>query len=101
MSQPSGKQVYIPPFSGVRLVECRDHFQLVPVPEVRVEYGYGKMKASNYRLDRDDPSSEPYWDDCGPDEEIWVVMQWYVYADGHQEPGNSIHMRGEHVTEEK
>lgn len=33
MSQPSGKPIYIPPFAGVRLVECWDHFELVFVPD--------------------------------------------------------------------
>jgi hypothetical protein len=101
VSQPSGKKIYIPPYSGVRLIECRDHFQLVPVPEVRHMFGYGKMKASEVRVDPDDPNSEQFWDNCGPDEEVWVVMEWYEFEDGTQEPGNICHMRGEDVTEEK
>jgi hypothetical protein len=51
MSQPSGKPIYIPPFSSVRLVEWRDHFQLVPVPEVRTIFVYGKIKAGAFRVD--------------------------------------------------
>jgi hypothetical protein len=95
MSQPSGKPIYIPPFSGVRLVECRDHFQLVPVPEVRTVFGYGKIKAGEFRIDPDDPNSEQFWDDLAPDDEVWAVMQWYVYEDGHQEPGNINYLRPE------
>jgi hypothetical protein len=93
MSQPSGKPTYIPPFSGVRLVECRDHFQLVPVPDVRTVFGYGKIKASAFRIDEDDPESEQMWTDLSPTQEIWAVMQWYVFADGHQEPGNINYLR--------
>jgi hypothetical protein len=100
MSQPSGKRIYIPPFSGVRLVECRDHFQLVPVPEVRTLFGYGKIKAGAFKVDAEDPNSEQVWDDLGPDTEIWAVMQWYVYSDGHQEPGNINYLRPECTEEE-
>jgi hypothetical protein len=92
MSQTSDK-IYIPPYAGVRLIECRDHFQLVPVPAVRKVYGYGKIKASQAKCDPDDPTSEPFWTDLGPEEEVWAVMQWFVYADGHQEQGNIIFIR--------
>ena len=100
MSQPSGKPIYIPPFSGVRLVECRDHFQLVPVPEVRTVFGYGKIKARECRIDPEDPNSEQFWDDLGPDEEIWAVMQWYVFSDGHQEAGSINYLRPDCTKEE-
>ena len=99
MSQPSSKPTYIPPFSGVRLVECRDHFQLVPVPEVRPVYGYGKIKACQ-AVDSDDPNAEPFWDDLGPDAELWAVMQWYVFSDGHQEPGKMTYLRPECTEDE-
>jgi len=95
MSQPSGKPIYIPPYSGVRLVECRDHFELVPVPEVRTVFGYGKIKAREARIDKNDPKSEPVWDDLNPEEEVWAVMQWYVYSDGHQESGSINYLRPE------
>lgn len=100
MSQPSGKPVYIPPFAGVRLIECRDHFQLVPVPEVRTVFGYGKIKANQATIDPDDPNSKPFWDDLGPEEEVWAVMQWYIYADGHKIPGNISFLRPECAEEE-
>lgn len=95
MSQPSGKPIYIPPFAGVRLVEYRDCLQLVPVPDVRVVYGYGKIKASEATINPDNPKSEPVWDDLGADAEVWAVVQWYIYADGHQEPGNMCFVRPE------
>jgi hypothetical protein len=95
MSQPSGKEIYIPPYSGVRLIECQDHFQLVPVPAVRVLHGYGKIKSSQATIDSDDPNSGPIWDDLGPDEEVWAVMQWYRYEDGRQEAGDICFLRPE------
>jgi hypothetical protein len=95
MSQPSGKAIYIPPYFGVRLIECRDHFQLVPVPAVRVMYGYGKIKSSQATLDPDDPASEPIWDNLAPDEEVWAVMQWYQFEDGRQVQGNICFLRPE------
>jgi hypothetical protein len=94
MSQPLGK-LYIPPFSGVRLVECREHFQIVPVPAVKVMHGYGKIKASQATMDYDDPKSEPIWDDLGLDEEVWAVMEWYQFEDGNQVPGSMCFLRPE------
>ena len=99
MSVEPGK-LYIPPFASVRLIECRDHFKLVAVPEVRVVYGYGKIKSSKATIDRDDPNSEPFWDDLGPEEEVWAIMQWYQYEDGHEEPGDIIFARPERTEEE-
>ena len=93
MSQPLAKPIYIPPYSGVRLIECRDHFQLVPVPAVRTLYGYGKIKASEARIDSDAKAAGPIWTDLDPDSEVWAVMQWYRYADGHQEQGNISFLR--------
>lgn len=95
MSQPSGRPIYIPPYAGVRLIECRDHFQLVPVPAVRTVYGYGKIKASMATMDFDDPKSEPIWDDLGADDEVWAVMQWFRFEDGHEERGNISFLRPE------
>jgi hypothetical protein len=100
MSQPSGKPICIPPFSGVRLIECRDHFQLVPVPSVRTTYGYGRIKASKARVDSDEINPVQFWTDLGPDDEIWCVMQWFIYEDGHQEPGNISFLRPECTEEE-
>jgi hypothetical protein len=98
MPQPN-QPVYIPPFSGVRLVECRDHFQLVPVPDVQEIYGYGKVKAAQ-AFHPDSPSQEPFWDDLDPETEVWAVMQWFKYADGHQEAGNISFLRPEVPEEE-
>ena len=98
MSQISG-EIYIPPFSGVRLIECQDHFQLVPVPAVRPMYGYGKVKASEATCDPDDPNSEQFWDDLAPDDEVWVAMQWFRFEDGHEVQGTVNFLRPE-CTEE-
>ena len=100
MSQSSGKQIYIPPYSGVRLIECQDHFQLVPVPAVRPMYGYGKVKASKATCDPDDPNSEPFWCDLAPDDEVWVAMQWYRFEDGREVQGTISFLRPE-CTEEQ
>jgi hypothetical protein len=92
MSQLSGK-IYIPPFSGVRLVECRDHIQLAPVPAVRVFYGYGKIKASEATCESEDGKTEPTFDFLDPNEEMWAVVQWFRYEDGHEEKGDFRYLR--------
>jgi hypothetical protein len=92
MSQSSGK-LYIPPYSGVRLLECRDHIQFAPVPAVRVFFGYGKIKASKVTCESEDGKTEPFWDDLGPDEDAWAVVQWYRFEDGHEEQGSISYLR--------
>jgi hypothetical protein len=89
------RKIYVPPYSGVRLIEYLDHFQLVPVPAVRTVYGYGKVNANKATMDPDDPNSEPFWDDLGPDAEVWAVMQWFEYEDGHKEQGTISFLRPE------
>lgn len=84
---------YIPPFAHVRLIECRDYIALTPVPSFREFFGYGKKKASEVRVDPDDPSSEPFWSNCGKDEEVWAVMQWIRFEDGHEEQGSVSYLR--------
>lgn len=100
MLQPSGKPIYIPPFSGVRLIECREHFQLVPVPAVRTTYGYGKIKAREAKVNADEFNPVQFWTDLKPEDEIWCIMQWFVYEDGHQESGNISFMRPECTEDE-
>lgn len=92
MSPSSGK-IYIPPYSGVRLIGCRDHIQLAPVPAVRVFYGYGKIKASKATFESEDGKSEPMWDDLGSDEDVWAVVQWFRFEDGHEKEGNISFLR--------
>jgi hypothetical protein len=99
MSEALG-QIYIPPYSGVRLIECRDHFQLVPVPAVQVVYGYGKIKSCEATINPDDKTSEPVWDNLSPDQEVWAVMQWFRFEDGIQVRGNICFLRPE-CTEEQ
>lgn len=94
MPEPTS-DIYIPPFSGVRLVECREHFQIVPVPAMKVMHGYGKIKASQATIDPEDPKAEPIWDDLRPDEDVWVVMEWYEFEDGRKIPGDMCFMRPE------
>jgi hypothetical protein len=89
------KPIYIPPYSEVRLVEYRDHFQLVAVPKYKVVFGYGRIKARHAVLDPDDPESEPLWDHLEPDSEVWAVMQWYEFEDGHKERGQIMFLRSE------
>lgn len=89
------KPVYLPPFSEVRLVECRDHFQLVAVPKCRVVFGYGRIQSRHAVIDPEDPDSEPIWCDLKPDEEVWAVMQWYEFDDGHREKGSVSYLHPE------
>lgn len=85
--------IYIPPFANVRLIECRDYIALTPVPSFREFFAYGKMKARDVRVDPDDPKSEQFWDDCTEDEEVWAVVQWIRFEDGHQEQGSISYLR--------
>lgn len=84
---------YIPPFANVRLVECRDYIALTPVPSYREFFAYGKKKARDVRVDPDDPNSELFWVDCAEDEEVWAVVQWFRFEDGHEEQGSISHLR--------
>lgn len=92
MSQPSGNPIYIPPYSSVRLVECRDHIQLLPVASYRDFYGYGKIRVKElpYHLDDNIP---PFADFCEPDEEIWIVGQWRRFEDGYEVDGSRVFLR--------
>lgn len=90
--------MYVPPFANVRLIECRDYIALTPVPSYREFFAYGKKKARDVRVDPDDPNSELFWDDCTEDEEVWAVVQWIRFEDGHEEQGSISHLR--HATEE-
>jgi hypothetical protein len=98
MSLSSGK-IYIPPYSGVRLLECRDHVRLSPVPAVRAFYGYGKIKASEATFETEDGKNEPIWDHLDPDEEVWAVVHWLRFEDGHEEKGDICYLRSS-ATEE-
>ena len=103
MSQPSGQPIYIPPFASVKLRECWDHFELVFVPEMKIKYGYGKIKAKDATSDLDNPQAETMssiWDDLTPDTEIWSVLRWYEFQDGHKEYTNSIYVRPDATEDE-
>jgi hypothetical protein len=92
MSAESEK-LYIPPFCGVRMVEYHDHLALMPVPSYRVVYGYGRMKATEATFETEDGKSEPLWDNCGPDEEIWGIIELFRFEDGYEEKGDCRYIR--------
>ena len=92
MSKASGT-FYIPPFVGVRLIECRDHISLTPVPSFREFFAYGKVKAAEVVIELEDGRTEPFWDNCAPDEEVWAVAQWVRFEDGHEEKGTINYLR--------
>jgi hypothetical protein len=99
MSQFTGKAIYIPPFSGVRLLECWDHFELVFVPELKILHGYGKIKASQATTDPEDRNAEPIWDNLPPNAEVWCILRWYEFQDGHKDYIEHVFLRPE-CTEE-
>lgn len=92
MSQSPGS-FYVPPYSGVRLLECKNHIQLVPVPAVHAFYGFGKIKASEATFEAEDGSNEPIWDGLDPNEEVWAIVHWLRFDDGHQEKGDITYLR--------
>jgi hypothetical protein len=98
MSQLSS-ELYIPPYAGVRLLECRDHFQLSPVLAVRTFYGYGKIKTCEATCETEDGKVEAIWDD-DPNVEIWAVLQWFRFDDGHEEQGGVAYLRPPHTEED-
>jgi hypothetical protein len=87
------EKLYIPPFCGVQMVEFQDHLVLMPVPSYRVIYGYGRMKATEATIKTEDGGTEPFWDNCTPDEEIWTIIQLFRYEDGYQEQGDRRYIR--------
>jgi hypothetical protein len=74
MSQPSGKPIYIPPYSGVRLYECRDRITLALVPSFREFFAYGKIKACEAVMEIEEGDVFRPWEDCPPTEEAWVIV---------------------------
>ena len=99
MTKGSGK-FYIPPFVGVRLIECRDHITLTPVPSFREFFAYGKVKATEAVIELEDGTTEPFWDNCTSDEEVWAVVQWVRFEDGHEEEGSEQYLRSPHTEED-
>lgn len=99
MPQPSAK-LYFPPYAGVRLYECRDQILLLPVASFREFFAYGKVKATEAVFELEDGTTEPMWDDCGPEEEVWAVVQWTGFEDGHQEKGSIHYLRYPHTEED-
>jgi hypothetical protein len=84
MSEQPG-EFYVPPLKNVRLVECRDFIALVPVSAYREFFGYGRIQAA------DIPVKEGLLatlvSRCAKDEDVWMVMSWKRFDDGHEESG--------------
>jgi hypothetical protein len=91
--------LYIPRFAGVRLYECRDRITLVPVASFREFFAYGKVKASEARIELEGGTTEPFWTDAAPEEEAWAVVQWVRFEDGHEEKGSVCYLRSPPATE--
>lgn len=90
----SGQQAkpYVPPFTKVRLLECRDFLTLAPVASSREFFANGKKKFRDFTAE-EAGGAAPCLEFHEPDEEIWVVMQRIQYADGQRETGNITCLR--------
>jgi hypothetical protein len=99
MCQPTAK-FYIPPYAGVRLYEFRDQITLTPVPSFREFFAYGKVKATEAVIELEDGTIQRFWDDCSPDEEVWAVVQWIRFEDGHEEKGSIHYLRAPNTEED-
>jgi hypothetical protein len=78
-------EMIVPPFSGVALVEYRDHITLTPTYACREFVGLGKLKASEIKPDKCGYFSSMVYKHWG-DREVWVVVRWERYDDGREEP---------------
>jgi hypothetical protein len=87
------EKTYIPPYAKVRLVECHDHFQLVPVADKQFFCGYGKATASEASFQTEDGAIEPFTDDLGPDDELWMIAVGHLFQDGQMVPGTIKYLR--------
>jgi hypothetical protein len=63
------------------------------VPSFREFFAYGKVKATEAVIELEDGTTELFWDNCTPDEEIWAVVQWIRFEDGHEEKGSIHYLR--------
>jgi hypothetical protein len=86
------RKPYVPPFTKVRLLECRDFITLAPVASSREFFAYGKKKVRDFTPEEAEGSA-PFMEFHEPDDEIWVVMQWIQFEDGHRETGNLAYLR--------
>ena len=99
MSQPSGKPIYIPPYCGVRLYECRDRITLALVPSFREFFALGKIKARDAVLEIEEGDGFKPWPNAPATEEIWTIVQWVRFEDGREEKGAMRYLRN--VTKEE
>lgn len=74
-----------PSFSGVTLVEYRDHIELAPTYWVREFVGLAKIQASEIKPKEWSGFSSVVYESWG-DREVWVVMRWERYEDGTEKP---------------
>lgn len=86
MSEQPG-EFYVPPFKNVRLVECRDFMELVPVSSYREFFGYGRIEAGEIPLEGEKGLLASLLSHCARDEDVWTLMSWKRFDDGHEEPG--------------
>jgi len=70
MSTASSGKFYISAFAGVRVIECRDHIRLTPVPSFRECFAYGEVRASEVTIDLENGKTEPFWDNCAQTQDI-------------------------------
>jgi len=85
-SDPTGA-FYVPPFKNVGLVECRDFIELVPLSSYREFFGYGRIKAGDIPLEGEEGLLATILRRCPKNEDVWAVMSWKRFDDGHEEAG--------------
>jgi hypothetical protein len=60
---------------------------LVPVCAYREFFGFGKIKARDVSLEGEKGLLAMMLSNCSKDEEVWAVMSWKRFEDGHEEEG--------------
>ena len=70
------------------------------MPSCREFFAYGKVKASEAVIELQDGSTEPFWDNCALDEEVWAVVQWVRFDDGHEVKGTIRYLRSPHTEDD-
>jgi hypothetical protein len=77
----------IPPFAGVRLVAFQDRLELVATYCYREIVGLGRFKADKVGFQSGE-DMHPMFNAIMEDKEIWVVVQWRRFDDGHEKAIN-------------
>jgi len=86
----SSKNMIIPQYPGIKLVELGDHLELVPVGWYRNIVGLGRFKADKVGLQPGE-SLFPMFKAAMGTEEIWVIVSWRIYEDGTEEVDDVIY----------